>query len=358
MQHRSAPAHGESDLRRGHRRRAASPAARRRSLLGRAGRASRWSRNSPTRSAFKRICSHFIQASAVPAIERLGLLEPIEAAGGVRPASTHGPTGAGSSRRRERGRARRQPAARGARPAGARGSRGRDPRRRAAAGPERRAAAARGRHAFAASSSATARATRRELRARLAVGADGRDSRIAELAGCRRRRTPHGRFAYGGYFEGPPPKHAPDGSIWMLDPHWAAAFPTDERPHLLRGDADQGPPAGVQARPGGGAASTSLADAARARRRSASRALVEPVLGKIDMTNRVRKPVAPGLALVGDAALATDPLFGVGCGWAFQSAEWLRDASAPALQGEEPLEQGPGALPPPPRAASCAATRS
>ena len=51
------------------------------------------------------------------------------------------------------------------------------------------------------------------------------------------------------------------------------------------------------------------------------------MIGKIDMTNRVRVPVAPGLALVGDAALATDPLFGVGCGWAFQSAEWLADAS-------------------------------
>ena len=49
---------------------------------------------------------------------------------------------------------------------------------------------------------------------------------------------------------------------------------------------------------------------------------------------------APGLALVGDAALAADPLFGVGCGWAFQSGEWLADAVAPALAGEESLERG------------------
>ena len=39
----------------------------------------------PDPAAFKRVCSHFIQASAVPTIERLGLLEPILAAGGVRP---------------------------------------------------------------------------------------------------------------------------------------------------------------------------------------------------------------------------------------------------------------------------------
>ena len=66
----------------------------------------------------------------------------------------------------------------------------------------------------------------------------------------------------------------------------------------------------------------------------------EGIVGKIDMTNRVRGPVAPGLALVGDAALATDPLFGVGCGWAFQSGEWLSDAVVPALRGEEPLDRG------------------
>ena len=51
-------------------------------------------------------------------------------------------------------------------------------------------------------------------------------------------------------------------------------------------------------------------------------------------------PVAPGLALVGDAAMAVDPLFGVGCGWAFQSAEWLADSVAPALRGDEPLQAG------------------
>ena len=69
--------------------------------------------------------------------------------------------------------------------------------------------------------------------------------------------------------------------------------------------------------------------------------LAEPgILGKLDMPNRMRTPSAPGLALIGDAALATDPLFGVGCGWAFQSAEWLADAVAPALRGEEALEAG------------------
>ena len=68
--------------------------------------------------------------------------------------------------------------------------------------------------------------------------------------------------------------------------------------------------------------------------------MVSPVLGKIEMPNLRRGPVAPGLALVGDAALATDPLWGVGCGWAFQSAEWLAESVAPGLLGEEPVERG------------------
>ena len=38
----------------------------------------------PDPAAYKKVCTHFIQASATPTIERLGLAEAIEAAGGVR----------------------------------------------------------------------------------------------------------------------------------------------------------------------------------------------------------------------------------------------------------------------------------
>ena len=62
------------------------------------------------------------------------------------------------------------------------------------------------------------------------------------------------------------------------------------------------------------------------------------VLGKIDMTNVVNTPTAPGLALIGDAASAVDPLWGVGCGFALQSSEWLADSVAPALSGAESIE--------------------
>ncbi len=124
----------------------------------------------------------------------------------------------------------------------------------------------------------------------------------------------------------------------MLDPHWAAAFPTDsgltfyaamptkDRLPEFRRDPE-------------GALVSFVGSIPEAPPIQASR-MVSPVLGKIEMPNKVRVPVAPGLALVGDAAMAVDPLFGVGCGWAFQSAEWLADSVAPALRGEESLQAG------------------
>lgn len=53
-------------------------------LLARAGARVALVEQRPDATAFKRICSHFIQPSAVPTLERLGLLGAIEAAGGLR----------------------------------------------------------------------------------------------------------------------------------------------------------------------------------------------------------------------------------------------------------------------------------
>jgi 2-polyprenyl-6-methoxyphenol hydroxylase-like FAD-dependent oxidoreductase len=176
----------------------------------------------------------------------------------------------------------------------------------------------------------------------LTIGADGRDSRIAKLSGVKVKSYPHGRFAYGGYFEGVPPTRGDSttAAVWMMDPDWAAAFPTDDgllfcaamatmdRLPAFREDPEAALLAYFDEVPEG----PSL---------RAGRVIADPgVMGKIDMTNRMRTPTASGLALIGDAALATDPLFGVGCGWAFESAEWLADAVAPALRGEEGLETG------------------
>jgi flavin-dependent dehydrogenase len=66
------------------------------------------------------------------------------------------------------------------------------------------------------------------------------------------------------------------------------------------------------------------------------------LIGKLELPNKMRPAARPGLALVGDAALASDPLFGVGCGWAFQSAEWLVDHTQAAITGRRDLDSALG----------------
>jgi 2-polyprenyl-6-methoxyphenol hydroxylase-like FAD-dependent oxidoreductase len=312
-------------------------------MLGRAGARVALIEQRPDPEAFKRVCSHYIQASAVPTLERTGLLEPMEAAGARRSrgrlwtrwglvAPSRNTVPAGVNLRREK----LDPLVRGiaAETAGVDLMLGRSVKELVREG-ERVVG-------VQATSPAGESLT---LRARLVVGADGRGSQVAKLAGVKEKTVSHGRFAYGGYFEGPMPAGAPDATLWLLDPDMAACFPTDEdltfyvamptMQHLPEFRADTAK-----------ALVEFVAGVPEAPPIRASR-LVEPVIGKIDMTNVAHTPTAPGLALVGDAALAIDPFWGVGCGWAFQSAEWLCDSVAPALADRrrpaataEALEQG------------------
>lgn len=306
-------------------------------LLARAGLRVALVEQRPDPEAFKRVCSHYVQPSAVATLERLGMLEPMLAAGAVRSRGRiwtrygtvlprdDSPIDAGVNLRRER----LDPLA-----------------RELAAGTPgvelltgwRVDGLLRDGGAIAGVEAQGRGGERRALRGRLVVGADGRDSRVARLAEVRERRRPHGRFVYGAYYEGPAPAGSPDATLWMLDPDWAAVFPTDDgltlygamptARHLPEFKRDP-----VAALEKYFAALPDPPPIRESRR-------VGDTIGKIDMTNRWRTPTAPGLALVGDAALATDPLWGVGCGWAFQTGEWLADAVAPALCGDEPLARG------------------
>ncbi|MFI1282015.1 hypothetical protein ACH4U5_14930 [Streptomyces sp. NPDC020858] len=66
---------------------------------------------------------------------------------------------------------------------------------------------------------------------------------------------------------------------------------------------------------------------------------ITKIIGLVNYPLHSRKPTAPGLALIGDAALTGDPLWGVGCGWALQSAQWLAEAVAPAAAGRGNLDK-------------------
>jgi flavin-dependent dehydrogenase len=306
-------------------------------LLARAGARVALVEKSPDPHAFKRVCSHYIQSSAMPTIERLGLLEPMMQAGAVRsrvrlwtrwgwvegPEKSTVPTGI-NLRRERLDPLIRELAAQTPGVAVMLGQTAQDLVREG-----ERIAGVRIRDTHGHTT---------ELRTRLLVGADGRDSRVAKLSGVRTKTAPHGRIAYGGYYEGPAPAGGPQATLWLLDPDMVAAFSTDSGHtfYAAMPTKDRLP----EFREDPAAALEKLVASVPDAPPIAESRLVEPVQGKIDMTNVLHTPTAPGLALVGDAAGALDPLWGVGCGFALQASEWLADAVAPALSGAESMEKG------------------
>jgi menaquinone-9 beta-reductase len=306
-------------------------------MLGRAGARVALVEQRPDGAAYKKLCSHYIQSSAVATLQRLELLEPMLQAGAVRSrVRLHTPWGLV------------EPPVKSSVPSGVNLRREvLDPliRRVAADTPGVELILGYTVHELLRDGETVRGALARDrsgvelrLAAKLLVGADGRGSRVAKLAGVRESTHRHGRFAYGGYFEGPPSEGAPDASFWLMNPDMYAAFPTDSgltfyaaMPTKKREKEFRDDPAKALVERIG-----SLPDAPPIR---ASR-LTAPMQGKLDLTNVAHTPTAPGLALVGDAALAIDPLWGVGCGWALQSAEWLADSVSPALvKADRPADE-------------------
>src|SRR4051812_1835007 len=288
---------------------------------------------------YKALCTHFIQASATPTIERLGLAERIEAAGGVRnglefwsrsgwvrpdPGADYPYPRYGYDIRREK----------------------LDPMlRELAAGTDgvdlllgESATALLRDHGRPAGVRVRDRSRdEREIRARVVVGADGRDSRTARLAGVPARVKPHERFGYYAYYKNLPLVSGDRTLFWFVDPNIAYAFPQDDGLTLLavfqtkdrawwfRRD----PEANLE---GFFAGLPNAPDVASGER-------VSKVMGRLDVPNTMRPAGLPGIAFVGDAAMAADPLWGVGCGFAFQSGEWLADAvGAPLAAGAPDAE--------------------
>jgi flavin-dependent dehydrogenase len=287
----------------------------------------------PDPSAYKVVCTHNILSSATPTIERLGLAPLLEARGAVRTTAEawtpyggwmrlapDGPYGYGVTRRTL------------------------DPilRELTADTPgveflpgwaAVRLIGVDGRPAGVEVQGASH--DTRTVRARLVVGADGRGSRVARLARVRGRVRPHNRFFYFAYWSGVRPLST-HPRLWLLDPDAAASFPNEDdltvvvaAPHRsrlaeFRADPETAYRTFVTGLPDG-------PEIMRAERTS-------KLIGKLEVPNVMRPAARPGVAFVGDAALASDPLFGVGCGWAFQSAEWLVDETAAALLGRGDLD--------------------
>lgn len=286
-------------------------------------------------NSYKRVCTHYLQPSAVPTIERLGLAPLINAAGAARPAlDIWTPWGwifesdqqatPGYNIRREKldpilrnlaantagvdlflGHSFRELLEKEGRPVGILTHAGDD--------------------------------TEHEFRAKLVVGADGRQSHVAERAKTRSSIGKNNRAAFYTYFRDVPLTKANVAQAWYANPDVALIFPTDDdvvmisvMPKLEDSAAWQSDREGKLVR-----MFNDLPNAPSLRH--AKR--ISPVLGTLEMPVIWRQASKPGFALIGDAAFAPDPIWGVGCGWAFQSAEWLVDCVATKLKEPAHLDQ-------------------
>lgn len=165
----------------------------------------------------------------------------------------------------------------------------------------------------------------RDLTATLVVGADGRSSAVAELAGFEgiEAAGPFGYFAHYRNVGGV-------GQLWRRPPESAYVFVDHDGITLLAAMPSRQRLAEFEEDREGALLRTydglpDAPDLSRAQR-------VSEVVDIRDFPTVSRKRIAaPGVALVGDAAVVGDPLRGVGCGTAFHSGAWLADAVGPAL---------------------------
>ena len=156
-----------------------------------------------------------------------------------------------------------------------------------------------------------------------------RTSRVAKLAGTEAHVNDNGRFTYYTYYRGVALSSGGNAQYWHLHPNLAYAFRNDDDTTLLGIFLPKGELRAFKADPMGnfrrfweGVPDAPLIGDA------------EPICelrGATEMPNHWRPASAPGIAFVGDAAMALDPIWGTGCSYAFASADWLVEHTAPAF---------------------------
>jgi 2-polyprenyl-6-methoxyphenol hydroxylase-like FAD-dependent oxidoreductase len=172
----------------------------------------------------------------------------------------------------------------------------------------------------------------------LVIGADGKHSKVAQLAGAaERRRVPARTFAFYGYWDGLPVK---GGEIYSGTGFAASAWPTNDG---LTMTYVAGPIADFEAirRDPTAHLIAALDKAGSLGERARGAVQVGRTRGTSDLPNLVRAGHGPGWALAGDAGLVMDPITGLGIGHGLRDAELLSRAVLNGLGGAGDL---PGAL--------------
>lgn len=306
-------------------------------LLARTGASVLLVEKQPALDAHKVVCGHYIQSSALPVIERLGLLEPMLEAGAVfsaarlwfedgEDARVIGPVEADVVEPSiNLPRRKLDPLLRGI----------------AAETPGVELRMGTSLESVESLGSDGCRVTLRDgagshasASARVLVGADGRDSAVARFTRSRTARASNGRFNYSPFYSGPPPPGFPATTSWFIGDQWAGAFPTADglTGYYLMPTHDRLPEfkrdlEGACLRMIAGLPEPPDVDQLE---------LAGPIVGKLDLSFQWRNPARAGMALVGDAAFSVDPLYGVGCGWAFESGALLADALGASLSDGAP----------------------
>jgi 2-polyprenyl-6-methoxyphenol hydroxylase-like FAD-dependent oxidoreductase len=301
-------------------------------------------------AAYKKQCTHFIQACATPVFERLGVIDELERAGAVRNALRVFTPAAGWARLAHE----TERAPDGTRNHGYTIRRSKlDPILRRAAertpGVELRlglgveALLPRGGgldDGIEGVELSSPSGESVQVRAKLVVGADGRHSRVAELANMPAELSPHGRAGFFAYFEGARVPWGTDAQFWVLGAEVAYSFPSDDGLVCMAVVVpDEGFGAFREDKEGFMRRFVAKLPAAP---ELASATRVGEFVGVRNTPNHYRWPVQGNLALIGDAALASDYIWGVGCGWAMQSASFLVDQTAKAVARGRGLERALG----------------
>lgn len=179
------------------------------------------------------------------------------------------------------------------------------------------------------------------LQAPLVVAADGRQSRMAKLASIPHR---HRKNRRGGVFAHYRNIRLPQGRrslMWFTDKGVAYIFANDQGIAVVTAMPDKSIWSRFETDSeqalldfvGGMPDAPDLSAGER----------VSEVIKMKNYPNQSRSPVFHGMALIGDAALSADPLFGIGCGWAFQSAEWLVNHTSSCVRNSDELSAALGA---------------
>ncbi len=286
--------------------------------------------------AFKQLCTHFIQASATPTLRRIGLDRLIEEAGGVRNGvdiwTRYGWTGD-------------LPAL----DSDGKPVFGYNIQRRTLDPMLRKLTADTAGVKFL-SGGSVRKLVQRDgsfcgielkgngagmLQGTLIVAADGRSSALANLAGVKPSSSENCRFGAIRAYRKVALRRGICSQMWLRGNETGYVFPNDDGVTVIaymatkdmfegfRGNADE-------------ALERSMAGFPDCPNLKAAEALGATMVIK-DYPNLWRPPTAGNIAFIGDALMSIDPLWGVGCGFAFQSAEWLVDTLAPALKQKQPL---------------------